>query len=118
MSIIKKIIFISVFIPIISVANSFAEDLKKYVTFRKEDCFKTKVPANIDILFEDGSHEAGFTAKVLKRFKAKTVIFHDYGHFLVGPIVKKDFDSVLGEPDEIVKIDHQHNCGLAIKYES
>ena len=34
MSIIKKIIFISVFIPIISVANSFAEDLKKVGKFK------------------------------------------------------------------------------------
>jgi hypothetical protein len=93
------------------------EDLKKYVSFRKEDCFKTKVPPKIDILFEDGSHEPGFTAKVLKRFKAVTVICHDYGHFIVGPNVKNDFDSVLGKPDEIVKIDHQHNCGLAIKYD-
>ena len=29
MSIIKKVIFLSVFVPIISIANSFAEDLKK-----------------------------------------------------------------------------------------
>ena len=34
MSIIKKIIFISVFISIISVANSFAEDLKKVGKFK------------------------------------------------------------------------------------
>ena len=34
MSIIKKIIFISAFIPIISVANSFAEDLKKVGKFK------------------------------------------------------------------------------------
>ena len=34
MSIIKKIIFLSVFIPIISVANSFAEDVKKVGKFK------------------------------------------------------------------------------------
>ena len=34
MSIIKKIIFLSIFIPIISVANSFAEDLKKVGKFK------------------------------------------------------------------------------------
>ena len=34
MSIIKKVIFLSVFIPIISMANSFAEDLKKVGKFK------------------------------------------------------------------------------------
>ena len=34
MSIIKKIIFLSVLIPIISMANSFAEDLKKVGKFK------------------------------------------------------------------------------------
>ena len=34
MSIIKKIIFLSIFIPIISIANSFAEDLKKVGKFK------------------------------------------------------------------------------------
>ena len=34
MSIIKKIIFLSVFIPIISISNSFAEDLKKVGKFK------------------------------------------------------------------------------------
>ena len=34
MSIIKKIIFLSIFIPIISVSNSFAEDLKKVGKFK------------------------------------------------------------------------------------
>jgi hypothetical protein len=34
MSIIKKVIFLSVFIPIISIANSFAEDLKKVGKFK------------------------------------------------------------------------------------
>ena len=91
--------------------------LNKYIEFKKQDCFKIKVPKNIDILFEDGSHLPGFTEKVLNRFKAKTVIVHDYGHFIIGPIIQRDFKKVLGEPDEIVSIDHQHNCGLAIKYE-
>ena len=92
------------------------ENLKKVIEFKKQDCFKIKVPENIDILFEDGSHLPGFTEKVLKRFKAKTVIVHDYGHFIIGPIIQQDFKKVLGDPDEVVKIDHQHNCGLAIKY--
>ena len=34
MSIIKKVIFLSVFIQIISIANSFAEDLKKVGKFK------------------------------------------------------------------------------------
>ena len=34
MSIIKKFIFLSIFIPIISVSNSFAEDLKKVGKFK------------------------------------------------------------------------------------
>ena len=37
MSIIKKIIFLSIFIPIISVSNSFAEDLKKVGKFKDWD---------------------------------------------------------------------------------
>ena len=37
MSIIKKIIFLSIFIPIISIANSFAEDLKKVGKFKDWD---------------------------------------------------------------------------------
>jgi predicted O-methyltransferase YrrM len=93
------------------------DTLKKVIEFRKADCFKTKVPEKIDILFEDGSHEPGFTEKALKRFKAKTVIVHDYGHFIVGPVIQEDFKKVLGEPDEVVNVDHQHNCGLAIKYD-
>ena len=34
MSIIKKIIFLSIFIPIICITNSFAEDLKKVGKFK------------------------------------------------------------------------------------
>ena len=34
MSIIKKVIFLSTFIPFISMANSFAEDLKKVGKFK------------------------------------------------------------------------------------
>ena len=34
MSIIKKIIFLSIFIPILSLSNSFAEDLKKVGKFK------------------------------------------------------------------------------------
>ena len=37
MSIIKKIIFLSIFIPIISVSNSFAENLKKVGKFKDWD---------------------------------------------------------------------------------
>ena len=37
MSIIKKIIFLSIFIPIISVSNSFAADLKKVGKFKDWD---------------------------------------------------------------------------------
>ena len=37
MSIIKKIIFLSIFIPIISLSNSFAEDLKKVGKFKDWD---------------------------------------------------------------------------------
>ena len=34
MSIIKKVIFLSIFIPVVSIANSFAEDLKKVGKFK------------------------------------------------------------------------------------
>ena len=34
MSIIKKIIFLSIFIPVISLSNTFAEDLKKVGKFK------------------------------------------------------------------------------------
>ena len=34
MSIIRKVIFLTIFIPVISVANSYAEDLKKVGKFK------------------------------------------------------------------------------------
>ena len=34
MSIIKKIIFVSIFIPVISISNTFAENLKKVGKFK------------------------------------------------------------------------------------
>ena len=78
------------------------------------DCFICDVPKNIDILFEDGEHSPGFTKKVLQRFPADVVAVHDYRHFNVGKYIQKDFNEVLGEPDEITN--DESDCGLAIKW--
>lgn len=90
------------------------EENRKYVSLIFEDCFKVSV-SDIDLLFEDGAHTPEFTKRVLQKFSAKLVVCHDYLHESgFGDNVRKDFNEVLGEPDEIFQEDS--DCGLAIKW--
>ncbi len=89
------------------------EELRKYVTFKQGDALKCRVPKNIDFLFEDGSHNTGFTSSVLKRFKAKVVVCHDYLH------PSHCLETVHDEMNEVLGVTEAHNkpphsCGLGI----
>jgi len=92
-------------------------EYRKYVKCVIADARTCKVPADIDMVFEDGSHQEGFTALMAERFKPKKVwVSHDYNHNSeVGKNVRTDFDQAFGEPDEIF-FEPPTDCGLAIKY--
>lgn len=93
------------------------EELKEYAEFVNADAFTCDVPENIDMVFEDGMHSPWFTKKVAQRFKPSMVfVSHDYCHNSeVGRNVKRDFDEMFGEPDEVF-FENPSDCGLAIKY--
>lgn len=89
--------------------------LMPYVTLFNLDALETLPEFQIDLLFEDGEHDKGFTRSILQNWKAKTVVVHDFFHRLCIDTVQKEFLEVLGEPDE-VHYEPPSDCGLAIKY--
>lgn len=95
--------------------NKIDPDLMEYIELRNRDALECEPEKNIDLLFEDGQHNEGFTYSVLRKWKAKTVVVHDYMHRSCQDTVKKEFDQVLGEPD-IIYFEEPSDCGLAIKY--
>ena len=93
------------------------EELREFVEQRTADAFTCDVPEKIDMVFEDGMHSPWFTKKIIQRFKpSMAFVSHDYCHKSdPGYNVKREFDEMLGEPDEVF-FEKPSDCGLAIKY--
>lgn len=90
------------------------DDLREFVEFRTKDALKYTPPEKIDFLFEDGSHNTGFTKNILTRYKAPIVVCHDYlhpSHCL--ETVHDEMNEVLGG---VTEIHHKppYSCGLGI----
>ena len=91
------------------------KELSEYVEIIHKDATNFEPPKDIDMLFEDGAHTYGFTENILKRYKSKIVICHDYFHRGCKNTVKAEWDAVIGKPDETY-FEAPSDCGLAIKY--
>ena len=87
-------------------------ELKEYITLIKEDALTYTFDKKIDMLFEDGAHTTGFTSTILKRFKSKLVVVHDFFHWDCQTTVHDEAISVLGEPAGTL-LEAPSDCGLA-----
>jgi len=86
--------------------NSRLEDLDPtllpHIVPVKQDVFLWTPPEKVDFLFEDGSHEPGFTEEALRHFlpflaPGAAILSHDYHHFRVGEQIAPGFLAALGE---------------------
>jgi hypothetical protein len=92
-------------------------DLLPWVEFINADVFtltgdKVAGGKPIDLLLEDGQHTTGFTEYVLRNFKARRIIVHDFCHWDCLTTTRDESLRVLGEPDEVFQEDS--DCGYGI----
>jgi predicted O-methyltransferase YrrM len=90
--------------------------LRKHIKPVLEDVFTWEPPEKVDLLFEDGAHEPGFTGGVLDKLRPRLksgalAICHDYFQRKHGPHVAEEFDQAFGEAARSVLI-QPSNCGL------
>lgn len=98
-----------------SMGDMIPDNLRTWITFVNVDALTYEWPKDlpIDLLLEDGMHSPGFTSTILRNYKAKTVIVHDFKHVTVGPVVAAESREVLGEPDEIF-FEPPADCGYGL----
>jgi predicted O-methyltransferase YrrM len=89
------------------------EEYKSVITFIKEDFNNVEIDEKIDFLFEDGSHAPGFTESVLRKYKAKTIVCHDYCHSSVGENISSGMEKFYKGKIEVF-IQPPSDCGLGI----
>jgi predicted O-methyltransferase YrrM len=90
--------------------------LRKHIRQIREDVFQWDPPQKVDLLFEDGTHEPGFTAGVMEKLRSRLrrgaiAVCHDYFQKHHGSYVADEFNQVFGEAAHAVLI-RPSNCGL------
>jgi predicted O-methyltransferase YrrM len=88
------------------------EEYKRVITFIRDDFNNVDIDEPIDFLFEDGSHAPGFTESVLRKYKAKTIVCHDYLHRDVGVNISSGMKAFYDNIEEF--LEPPSDCGLGI----
>jgi hypothetical protein len=100
-----------------STGGGIPVELRKYITFINANALTYEWPKRIgpiDICFEDGAHDPGFTESIIKRFPCRVFVSHDYHHPSC-KCVHDEFNAAFGNPDEDFFVPPS-DCGLAIKF--